>query len=91
LIVSNLIVCITVLRFSDKDTETLSKALNYSKKAYEEALAAKESSLRTEKTVNEFIKAQSLRNESNENYKGESKGYTKKKHFWYTVSVIFLG
>lgn len=89
MIVLNLIVRITVLRLSDKDTETLSKALNYSKKAYEEALAAKESSLRTEKMVSEFIKAQSSRNESNENYKGESKGYAKKKHFWYTVSVIF--
>jgi hypothetical protein len=35
----NLIICIIVPRH-DKDTETLSKALYYSKKAYEEALAA---------------------------------------------------
>jgi hypothetical protein len=87
----NLIVCIIVPRHNDKDAETLSKALYYSKKAYEEALAAKESSLRTENAVNEFIKAQSSRNESNENSNGESKGYAKKKHFWYTVSCYVLG
>lgn len=84
----NLIVCITVPRHNDKDAETLSKALYYSKKAYEEALAAKESSRRVENAINEFIKAQSSRdNESNENSNGESKG--KKKYFWYTVSVMF--
>lgn len=82
----NLIVCITVPRHNDKDVETLSKVLYYSKKAYEEALAAKESSFRTENAINEFIKTQSLRNESNENSNGESKG--KKKHFWYMVSVM---
>lgn len=76
-------ICITVPR---QDADTLSKALYYSKKAYEEALAAKESSQRTENAINEFIKAQSSRNESNENSNGESKG--KKKHFWYTVSVM---
>lgn len=32
-------------RLNDKDVETLSKALYYSKKAYEEALLAKELSL----------------------------------------------
>ena len=83
----NLIICITVPRHNNKDAETLSKALYYSKKAYEEALAAKEASLRTENAVTEFIKVQSSRNKSNENSNRESKG--KRKHFWYTVSVMF--
>ena len=82
----NLIIYIIVPRH-DKDTETLSKALYYSKKAYEEALAAKESSIRTENVINEFIKTVSSRNDNNENSNGELKG--KKKHFWYTVSVMF--
>ena len=83
----NLIICITVSRHNDKDAETLSKALYYSKKAYEEALAAKESSLQTENVVTEFIKVQLSHNESNENSNEKSKG--KRKHFWYTVSVMF--
>ena len=83
----NLIVYITVPRFSEKDAETLSKALFYSKKAYEEAIEAKEAILRTENVINEFIKSQS----HNDSKDGEFKGYyTKKKHYWYTVSVIFL-
>jgi len=82
---------ITAPRLSEKDhTETLNKALYYSKKAYEEAIAAKESSLRIENVVNEFIKSQS-HNDSKECFNGELKGSAKKKHFWYTVSVIFLG
>lgn len=88
----NLIVCITAPRLNhDKDAETLNKALHYSKKAYEEALLAKESSVRIEKAINEFIKAQSSCNESNENSNGESKGHTKKKQFWYSVSAMFPG
>jgi hypothetical protein len=69
----------------------LNKALNYSKKAYEEALAAKESSLRTETAIIEFIKEQSSRNNVAENSNGESK--PKKRHYWYTVSVrsMFIG
>jgi len=90
LIVINLIVYITVPRLNEKDVETLNKALYYSKKAYEEAIAAKESSLRTENAINEFIKSQ-LHNDNNEHSNGEVKGYhTKKKHYWYTVSVIFI-
>ena len=68
----------------------MNKALYYSKKAYEKAIAAKESSLRTENAINEFIKSQ-LHNDNNEHSNGEAKGYyTKKKHYWYTVSVIFI-
>ncbi|CAB4385782.1 unnamed protein product [Rhizophagus irregularis] len=74
-------------RLSEKDAETLTKALYYSKKAYEEALLAKESSVRTENAINKFIKAQSSCNESNENSNGESKGHTKKKQFWYSQTV----
>ncbi|CAB5209002.1 unnamed protein product [Rhizophagus irregularis] len=74
-------------RLSEKDADTLSKALYYSKKAYEEALLAKESSVRTENAINEFIKAQSSCNESNENANGESKVHTKKKQFWYSQTV----
>ncbi|CAB5357353.1 unnamed protein product [Rhizophagus irregularis] len=76
-------------RLSKKDADTLSKALYYSKKAYEEALLAKESSVRTENAINEFIKAQSSCNESNENANGESKGHTKKKQFWYSARNEF--
>ena len=65
LIVINLIVYITVLRLNEKDAETLNKALYYSKMAYEEAIAAKELSLRTENAINEFIKSQ-LHNDNNE-------------------------
>ena len=87
MIVINLIVYITVPRLNEKDAD---KALYYSKKAYEEAIAAKESSLRTENAINEFIKSQ-LHNDNNEHSNGEAKGYyTKKKHYWYTVSVIFI-
>ncbi|CAB4483681.1 unnamed protein product [Rhizophagus irregularis] len=75
---------------SDKDADTLSKTLYYSKKAYEEALLAKESSVRTENAINEFIKAQSSCNESNENANGESKVHTKKKQFWYSVSTTMF-
>ena len=90
LIVINLIVYITVPRLNEKDAETLNKALYYSKKAYEEAIAAKESSLRTENAINEFIKSQS-HNDNNEHSNGKVKGYhTKKKYYWYTVSVIFI-
>ena len=90
MIVINLIVYITVSRLNEKDAETLNKALYYSKKTYEEAIAAKESSLRTENAINEFIKSQ-LHNDNNEHSNGEAKGYyTKKKHYWYTVSVIFI-
>jgi len=90
LIVINLIVYITVPRLNEKDAETLNKALYYSKKAYEEAIAAKESSLRTENAINEFIKSQ-LHNDNNKHSNGEAKGYyTKKKYYWYTVSVIFI-
>jgi hypothetical protein len=86
----NLIIYITAPRLSEKDADTLSKALYYSKKAYEEALLAKESSVRTENAINEFIKAQSSCNESNENSNGESKGHTKKKQFWYSVSTTMF-
>ena len=90
MIVINLIVYITVPRLNEKDAETLNKALYYSKKAYEEAIAAKESSLRTENAINEFIKSQ-LHNDNNEHSNEETKGYyMKKKHYWYTVSVIFI-
>ena len=92
MIVINLIVyIITVPRLNEKDAETLNKALYYSKKAYEEAIAARESSLRTENAINEFIKSQ-LHNDNNEHSNGEAKGYyMKKKHYWYTVSVsIFI-
>jgi hypothetical protein len=90
LIVINLIVYITVPRLNEKDVETLNKALYYSKMAYEEAIVAKELSLRTENAINEFIKSQS-HNDNNEHSNGEVKGYhTKKKHYWYTVSVIFI-
>jgi len=90
LIVINLIVYITVPRLNEKDAETLNKALYYSKKAYEEAIAAKESSLRTENAINEFIKSQ-LHNDNNEHSNGKAKGdYKKKKHYWYTESVIFI-
>ena len=86
LIVINLIVYITVPRLNEKDAETLNKALYYSKMAYEEAIAAKESSLRTENAINEFIKSQ-LHNDKHSNR--EVKGYhTKKKHYWYTVIFI---
>ncbi|CAB5392095.1 unnamed protein product [Rhizophagus irregularis] len=74
-------------RLSEKDAETLTKALYYSKKAYEEAFLAKESSVCTENVINEFIKAQSSCNESNENSNGESKGHTKKKQFWYSQTI----
>ncbi|CAB4473771.1 unnamed protein product [Rhizophagus irregularis] len=74
-------------RLSEKDADTLSKALYYSKKAYEEALLAKEFSVHTENAINEFIKAQSSCNESNENANGESKVHTKKKQFWYSQTV----
>ena len=40
-----------------------------------------------ENVINEFIKTVSSRNDNNENSNGELKG--KKKHFWYTVSVMF--
>ena len=76
-------VYITVPHLNDKDVETLNKALCYSKRAYEEALASKESSLRTENLITKFIKKQS-RNDAPENSKYQ------KKHFWYTVSVMFL-
>ena len=90
LIVINLIVYITVPRLNEKDAETLNKALYYSKMAYEKAIAAKESSLRTENAINEFIKSQS-HYDNNEHSNREVKGYhTKKKHYWYTVSVIFI-
>ncbi|CAB4384493.1 unnamed protein product [Rhizophagus irregularis] len=77
-------------RLSKKDAETLSKALYYSKKAYKKALLAKESSVYTENTINEFIKLQSSCNESNENSNGKSKGHTKKKQFWYSVNATIL-
>ncbi|PKY32357.1 hypothetical protein RhiirB3_450486, partial [Rhizophagus irregularis] len=76
-----------VPRLNEKDAETLSKALYYSKKTYEEVLLAKESSVHMENVINEFIKAQSLCNESNENSNGESKGHTKKKQFWYSQTI----
>ena len=88
----NFIVYITVPRLNDKNVETLNKALYYSKKAYEEALAAKKLSVRTETAINDFIKEQSsLRDNGAENSNGGSKGYNSKKKFWYTVSIIFLG
>ncbi|RGB32098.1 hypothetical protein C1646_763279 [Rhizophagus diaphanus] len=74
---------------SEKD-ETLGKALYYSKKVYEEVLLAKKSSFQTENVINEFIKAQSSCNESNENSNGESKGHTKKKQFWHSVSATMF-
>lgn len=76
---------ITVPRLNDQDADTLKKALDYSKKAYEEALAARESSQRVENLISDFIKTQS-HSERNENSNGDSK---KKKHFWYTVSIMF--
>ena len=78
LIVINLIICI-IVPCHDKDTETLSKALYYSKKAYEKALATKESSIQTENIINEFIKTVSSHNDNNENSNRKLKG--KKKHF----------
>jgi len=77
-----------VPRLNDKDTETLRKVLEYSRNAYEEALAAKESSIRIENVINEFIKSHDNSENSNEDSKGY---YTKKKHYWYTVNIfIFL-
>lgn len=86
----NSIIYITVPRLNDKDADTLNKALYYSQKAYEEALAARESSIRTETVISEFIKEQSLHNNVAENSNGESKGSNSKKKHWYTVSVMFL-
>jgi len=45
-----------VSQLHDKDSDILNRALFYSKKAYEEAHAAKESSIRIETTINNFIK-----------------------------------
>lgn len=75
-------VYIIVPRLNDKDVKKLNDALFYSKRAYEEAFASKESSLRTENLITEFIKEQS-RNNAPENSKHQ------KKHSWYTVSVMF--
>jgi hypothetical protein len=65
----------------------LNKALNYSKKAYEEALLAKEASLRAEKVITEFAQSAHTNNNSETN-NTDSKGYGNRKvRAWYTVSI----
>ena len=70
----------------------MNKTLQYAKKAYDEALSAKESSLRTEAAINEFIKEQLSHNNLSESSNAEfnvdiAKGTNRKKNFWYTVSI----
>jgi len=70
------------------NAKTLNKALFYSKKVYEEALVAKETSLCIEQAVSNFIKELTHNNisESNNN---KTKGINRKKDlFWYNVSVM---
>jgi hypothetical protein len=67
------------------------KSIYYSKLTYEEAILAKESAIRTETAITDFIKEQSSRNDPSENNNIDFKGSHKKKHFWYTVSNIILG
>ena len=77
---------------NDKNMDILAKSIYYSKLAYEEAILAKESAIRTETAIADFIKEQSSRNNPSENNNMDFKGFHKKKHFWYTVSTnIFLG
>ena len=70
------------------DSELLNKALDYSKKAYEEALQAKEASLRVENALADFI--QSIQNNHSETSNVDSKGHNKKVRLWYTVGIIYL-
>jgi hypothetical protein len=75
-----------VPRLNDKDLDILSKALFYSKKAYEEACLAKEISIRIETTMNNFIKEHiDHQNENSDALSNKTKGFNKKQNFWYTV------
>ncbi len=81
----------TVPRSDDKNaTSTLNKAMQYSQKAFEEAFAAKEAVLHIETTIKKFINEQTLRNKTSEDEASDtslSSKPTRKKSFWYTVSV----
>jgi hypothetical protein len=80
-----------VPRLNDLDVDLLNKSLFYSKKAYEEAHAAKESSFRIESTLNDFIKEQLNRNQNENPNAGPSSNKTnKKQNFWYTVRCFRL-
>lgn len=72
-------------RLNEKDVNLLCKALQYSKSAYEEAIAAKEAAIRTELAINEFIKEWKNTSEEKVDY-NDNKDPGKKKVFWYSVS-----
>jgi len=82
-----------VPRLNEKDFMMIHKSMQYSKNAYEEAVAAREAAVRTENVINEFIKKfndesekRIINSDCNEQ---PIKGYGKKKQ-WYTVSVIYI-
>ena len=80
-----------VPRLHDKDSDVLNRALFYSKKAYEEAHAAKESSIRIETTINNFIKEQlDKQTENSDTSQSRTKSSNKKQHFWYNVRYFVL-
>jgi hypothetical protein len=74
-----------VLRLNENDFNVLNKVMQYSKNAYEEAIAAKESAIRTELAINEFIKEW---NSERVSVDCDDKISGKKKTYWYTVSMF---
>ncbi|CAG8748371.1 17102_t:CDS:2, partial [Funneliformis caledonium] len=87
------LVFICVSQLNEKDAIVLNKAIQYSQKAFDEALAIKETVFCIEAVINEFIKEQKaskdLNMELNEclmDYKKMSGKNTRKKTFWYNVN-----
>lgn len=90
-----------VPRINEKDIVTVHKAMQYSKSAYEvaieakeAAIEAKEAAIRTELAIKEFLSRCDTSVEGNNDngqpvIKGSGK-YTKKRIYWYTVSIIFI-
>ncbi|GBC23239.1 uncharacterized protein OCT59_013891 [Rhizophagus irregularis] len=74
-------------RLNEKDVNLLCKALQYSKSAYEEAIAAKEAAIRTELAINEFIKEWKNTSEEKVDY-NDNKDPGKKKVFWYSNTLV---
>ncbi|CAG8517464.1 7808_t:CDS:2, partial [Funneliformis caledonium] len=77
-------------RLNEKDAIVLNKAMQYSQKVFDEALATKETVFRIEAVINEFIKEQKASkdldmelNECPMDYKKMSSKNTRKKTFWY--------
>ena len=86
------LITILVPCLNDKVIKTLNKALFYSKKAYEEAQAAKEFSLRIEAIVNNF-KDYLCKQTDNSNaglFSNKFKSSNKMQQFWHIVRYFRL-